>query len=56
VPLVGHEPSLSAIGAVIVGDPDFAALDKACAARLDDSGVRLRFAWNRTRRSRRRAG
>jgi phosphohistidine phosphatase len=44
--LVGHEPSLSAIGAVLVGDPDFEALDKACAARIDDGRVRWRFAWN----------
>lgn len=44
--LVGHEPSLSAIGAVLLGSPDFEALDKACAARLDDGHVRWRFAWN----------
>ncbi|MBL0212418.1 MAG: histidine phosphatase family protein [Myxococcales bacterium] len=46
VMLVGHEPSLSAIGALLVGDPDFEALGKACAARLDDGRVRWRFAWN----------
>ena len=44
--LVGHEPALSAIGAVLVGAPDFAALDKACAARVDDRSVRWRFAWD----------
>lgn len=44
--LVGHEPSLSGIGALLVGDPDFEALDKACAARIDDGRVRWRFAWN----------
>jgi phosphohistidine phosphatase len=44
--LVGHEPSLSGIGAVLVGDPDFEALDKACAARLDGGRVRWRFAWD----------
>ena len=44
--LVGHEPALSAIGAVLVGAPDFEALDKACAARVDDRTVRWRFAWD----------
>lgn len=44
--LVGHEPSLSAIGAVLTRDPDFVALDKACAARIDANHVRWRFAWN----------
>jgi phosphohistidine phosphatase len=46
VVLVGHEPSLSAIGAVLIGTEDFEALDKACAARIDDSHVRWRFAWD----------
>ena len=44
--LVGHEPSLSAIGAVLVGGPDFEALAKAQAARIDDCTVRWRFAWD----------
>ena len=44
--LVGHEPALSAIGAVLVGKADFDALGKACAARLDDGRVRWRFAWD----------
>jgi len=44
--LVGHEPSLSAIGAVLIADPNFEALDKACAARIDDTHVRWRFAWD----------
>ena len=44
--LVGHEPSLSAIGAVLLGTSDFEALDKACAARIDDTHVRWRFAWD----------
>ena len=44
--LVGHEPALSAIGAVLVKDPQFEALDKACAARIDDGRLRWRFAWN----------
>ena len=44
--LVGHEPSLSAIGAVLVDGPDFEALAKAQAARIDDCTVRWRFAWD----------
>jgi phosphohistidine phosphatase len=44
--LVGHEPLLSAIGAVLIGTPDFEAIDKACAVRIDDTHVRWRFAWN----------
>lgn len=44
--LVGHEPSLSAIGAVLIGATEFAALDKACAARIDDQTVRWRLAWD----------
>lgn len=44
--LVGHEPALSAIGAVLAKDPSFEALDKACAARIDDGRLRWRFAWN----------
>lgn len=44
--LVGHEPSLSAIGAVLLGARDFEALDRACAARIDDRSVRWRFAWD----------
>ncbi|MEO7094972.1 MAG: histidine phosphatase family protein [Polyangiales bacterium] len=44
--LVGHEPSLSAIGAVLIRNTDFEALDKACAARVDDGHVRWRFAWD----------
>jgi phosphohistidine phosphatase len=46
VVVVGHEPALSAIGAVVVGDPAFPALDKACAARLDDGALRWRLAWD----------
>ena len=45
VMLVGHEPSLSAIGSLIVG-ADFDALDKAQAARILDGVVRWRFAWD----------
>ncbi|HUS27829.1 MAG TPA: phosphohistidine phosphatase SixA [Kofleriaceae bacterium] len=46
VVLVGHEPGLSGIGALLVGAPDFAALGKAEAARIHDGAVRWRCAWN----------
>ena len=42
--LVGHEPWLSAVGALLVGQPDFASLAKAEAARIDDGQLRWRFA------------
>lgn len=44
--VVGHEPSLSAIGAILVGDPNFQSLAKAEAARILDGVVRWRFAWD----------
>lgn len=44
--LVGHEPSLSAIGALLIGRTDFAALSKAQAVRIDDGSQRWRFAWD----------
>lgn len=43
--LVGHEPSMSAIGSLIVGG-DLHALDKAQAARVVDGVLRWRFAWD----------
>ena len=46
VMLVGHEPGLSAIGGALVGDPAFAVLAKAEAARIVDGALRWRFAWN----------
>lgn len=46
VMLVGHEPSLSGIGALLVGAPDFEGLAKAQAARIVDGRLRWRFAWN----------
>jgi len=46
VVLVGHEPALSGIGALLVGARDFVALDKAQAARIDGSTLRWRFAWD----------
>lgn len=42
VMLVGHEPSLSAIGSLIIAKP-FDALDKAEAARIVDGVLRWRF-------------
>ena len=44
--LVGHEPGLSGLGALLAGAPDFAALAKAEAARLVDGKVRWRCAWD----------
>jgi phosphohistidine phosphatase len=44
--IVGHEPSLSAIGALLIGDPGFPALAKAQAARIVDGLPRWRFAWD----------
>jgi phosphohistidine phosphatase len=46
VVIVGHEPALSAIGALIVGDPAFASLAKAEAVRIYDGQVRWRFTWD----------
>lgn len=46
VVLVGHEPGLSAVGALLVGQPTFASLAKAQAARIDDGALRWRFAWD----------
>jgi phosphohistidine phosphatase len=44
--LVGHEPGLSAVGALLVGQPEFASLAKAQAARIVDGALRWRFAWD----------
>lgn len=44
--LVGHEPSLSAIGALLVGDRSFGVIAKAEAVRILDGKVRWRFAWD----------
>lgn len=54
--IVGHEPILAGLGALLTGADDFAALGKAEAARIDNAGarresgskprVRWRFAWN----------
>lgn len=44
--VVGHEPGLSAVGALLIGKPDFASLAKAQAARIVDGVLRWRFAWD----------
>lgn len=43
--LVGHEPSLSAIGSLLI-DGTLDALGKAQAARIDDGRLRWRFRWD----------
>ncbi|MDB4958151.1 MAG: uncharacterized protein JWO36_5720 [Myxococcales bacterium] len=44
--LVGHEPSLSAIGALLVNGAEFPALAKAQAARIVNGQLRWRFTWD----------
>lgn len=44
--VVGHEPSLSAIGSLLVDDPGFTGLAKAEAVRIIDGVARWRFAWD----------
>jgi phosphohistidine phosphatase len=44
--VVAHEPILSAIGGLLVGDPSFAGLSRAQAVRIIDGRARWRFAWN----------
>ena len=46
VMLFGHEPALSAVGALLTNDPEFPAIAKAEAVRIHDGRVRWRFAWN----------
>jgi phosphohistidine phosphatase len=41
--LVGHEPGISAVGALLVGRPEFPGLAKAEAARIVDGVLRWRF-------------
>ncbi len=43
---VGHEPALSALGALVAGEPGFPALAKAEAVRIVDGRVRWRFGWD----------
>jgi phosphohistidine phosphatase len=44
--VVGHEPGLSALGALLTRQPELAGLAKAEAVRIADGAVRWRFAWN----------
>jgi len=44
--LVGHEPTLSAVGALLVGAHDFEGLAKAQVARIVDGVLRWRFSWD----------
>ncbi len=44
--VIGHEPGLSAIGALLIGQPELASLGKAEAARIVDGALRWRFAWD----------
>jgi phosphohistidine phosphatase len=46
VMLVGHEPGLSDVAALLVHDPDVPALAKAEAMRIASGRIRWRFAWN----------
>ena len=46
VVLFGHEPGMSALAAMLLGRPDFPALGKAEAVRIEDKQLRWRFAWN----------
>lgn len=46
VMVFGHEPGLSAIGALLTEQPDFPAIAKAEAVRIHHGRVRWRFAWN----------
>ena len=43
--LIGHEPSISGIGTLLLGS-ELAALAKAEAVRISDGKLRWRFAWN----------
>ena len=46
VMLVGHEPGISGIGALLLGLADLAPLGKAEALRITDGQLRWRFAWD----------
>lgn len=46
VVLVGHEPALSAIGAILTDDLTFRGIAKAQAVRIDEGRERWRFAWD----------
>lgn len=44
--LVGHEPGISGIGALLLGLSDLAPLAKAEAVRISDGQLRWRFTWD----------
>lgn len=44
--VVGHEPGLSALAALLVGQSEFGALAKAEAVRIVDGKLRWRFTWD----------
>jgi phosphohistidine phosphatase len=46
VMLVGHEPGMSNIGALLLGIAELHPLGKAEAARIVDGKLRWRFAWD----------
>jgi len=46
VVMVGHEPVLSALGALLIGRPALPGLARAEAVRIADGAVRWRFAWD----------
>lgn len=46
VVMVGHEPVLSALGALLIGQPALSGLARAEAVRIADGAVRWRFAWD----------
>ena len=43
--LVGHEPGISSVGALLLGASDFPPLDKAEAARISEGALSWRFPW-----------
>jgi phosphohistidine phosphatase len=46
VVIIGHEPGLSALGALLIGEPALARIAKAEAVRIVDGAVRWRFAYD----------
>jgi phosphohistidine phosphatase len=46
VVIVGHEPGLSALGALLLGGSELASIAKAEAVRIVDGALRWRFAWD----------
>jgi len=46
VVIVGHEPGVSGLAALLLEKPDFPPLTKAEAVRIVDGQLRWRFAWD----------